>query len=334
MKIPSSLLSLGTALMFAPIVSAADRYADLDTANYLGELRVETTVPGRKPFTEGPAVDADGNLFFTNVGEILKWEPAASRLSVFRKPSNGANGMAFDATGRLLVCEAPDGKPGRVTRTDMKTGEITVLCESFNGFLLGAPNDICVDGAGRIYFTSRLPNTNPETGNVNAVYRINPDGKVARILAAPDIDMPNGLAVLPDNRTFILIDADGREKRARCIRAYDLGPDGSVSNHRIIHDFYPGRSGDGMRVDAAGNLYIAAGMHKTRGTSETLDTLPGIHVLTPQGRLVAFVRTPEDTITNCAFGGADGRTLYITCGRLLLSLQTKQPGSPLYRVKK
>jgi gluconolactonase len=321
-------------MILTAIVPAADRYADLDTAKYLGELRVETTVPGRKPFTEGPAVDADGNVFFTNTGEILKWDPAAGNLSVFRKPSNGANGMAFDASGRLLICEAPAGKAGQVTRTDLKTGEVTVLCDGFNGFALGAPNDICVDGAGRIYFTSRLPNTNPDTGNVNAVYRIDPAGKVARILVAPDIDMPNGLAVSPDNRTFFLIDADGRENRARCIRAYDLSPEGSVSNHRVIHDFHPGRSGDGMRVDAAGNLYIAAGLHKTRGTSESLDTLPGIHVLTPQGKLVAFVRTPEDTITNCAFGGADGRTLYVTCGRLLLSLPTQQPGSPLYRVKK
>ena len=71
-------------------------------------MRVETTIPGHKPFTEGPAVDADGNVFFTNTGEILKWEPAAMRLSTFRKPGNGANGQAFDAQGRLLTCEAPD----------------------------------------------------------------------------------------------------------------------------------------------------------------------------------------------------------------------------------
>ena len=120
----------------------------------------------------------------------------------------------------------------------------------------------------------------------------------------------------------------------RVVRAYDLKPDGAVTNHRVLYTFYPGRGGDGMRVDAAGHLYIAAGLHKTRGTSETLDTRPGIHVLTPQGKLVAFVETPEDTLTNCAFGGADGRTLYVTCGRFLLSLPTHPAGSPLYRVVK
>ena len=89
-----------------------------------------------------------------------------------------------------------------------------------------------------------------------------------------------------------------------------------------------------MRLDAPGNLYIAAGLHQTRGTSETLATRPGIHVLTPQGKLVAFVETPEDTITNCAFGGPDWRALYVTCGRFLLSLPTIEAGSPLYRVSR
>jgi len=322
------------ACALAVSLPAADRYADLRTADYLGAVKVEATVTGDKIFTEGPAVDAEGNVFFTNLGEILKWEPATKRLSVFRKPSNGANGLAFDRSGRLLACEAADGADGRVTRTDMKSGAVTVLCDRFNGFPLGAPNDVCVDAGGRIFFTSRLANTNPATGNVNSVYRIDPDGKVARVLAAPAIDMPNGLAVSPDNRTFYLIDADGRANRARNIRAYDLKPDGSLANPRVLHNFYPGRSGDGMRVDAAGNLYVAAGLHRTRGTSETLATRPGIHVLTPQGRLVAFVETPEDTLTNCAFGGPDTRTLYVTCGKFLLSLPTRQPGSPLYRVGK
>ena len=142
--------------------------------------------------------------------------------------------------------------------------------------------------------------------------------------------MPNGLAITPDSRTFYLIESDGRLNRARNIRAYDLKPDGSVANHRILYTFYPGRGGDGMRLDVEGNLYVAAGLHKPRGTSETLDTRPGIHVITPQGKLVAFVETPEDTITNCAFGGPDQRTLYVTCGRFLLSLPTLRSGSALY----
>ncbi len=326
------LATLVVISLLTASLTAADRYSGLETAKYLGALQTETTLPGTKNFTEGPAVDADGNVYFTNTGEILKWEPKTKQLSTFRKPSNGANGQAFDQQGRLLMCEAGDGTNGRVTRTDLKTGEQTVLCDKFNGFPLGGPNDLCVDGSGRIYFTARLANTNAATGNVNSVYRIDPNGKTARILAAPDIDMPNGLAVSPDSHSFYLIESDGRLNRARVIRAYDLKPDGTLANHRILYTFYPGRGGDGMRLDTAGNLYIAAGLHKPRGTSETLDTRPGIHVLTPQGKLVAFVETPEDTITNCAFGGPDGRTLYVTCGRFLLSVPTKLAGSPLYKV--
>jgi gluconolactonase len=82
-----------------------------------------------------------------------------------------------------------------------------------------------------------------------------------------------------------------------------------------------------MCVDAEGNLYVAAGLHETRKTSETLDTRPGIHVVTPAGRLVAFVETPEDTITNCAFGGEDLKTLYVTCSKYLIAIPSRRPGA-------
>jgi gluconolactonase len=99
-----------------------------------------------------------------------------------------------------------------------------------------------------------------------------------------------------------------------------------VANGRVLIDFYPGRSGDGLCVDEKGNLYVAAGLHKTRQTSETLDTRPGIHVISPEGQLLAFRETPEDTLTNCTFGGPDRRTLYVTCGRKLLAIRTAIPG--------
>lgn len=330
----SSFITITALMVVLSSASAADHYVGLDNAKYLGAVSIETSVTSQKYFTEGPAVDAQGNVFFTNMNEILKWDPKSRQLAIFRKPSNSANGLRFDAEGRLIACEAGDGGNGRVTRTDMKTGQLTVLCDSFGGFPLGGPNDVTTDGKGRIYFTARLPNTDPAKGNVNSVYRIDPDGRTARILASPEIDMPNGLAVSPDDKTFYLIESDGRAGRARNIRAYDLQPDGSVANMRVVFDFSPGRSGDGMRLDAAGNLIVAAGLHKTRGTSETLDTRPGIHVISPQGKLLAFVETPEDTLTNCAFGGEDLRTLYVTCGKHLLSMRMALPGMARYRPAK
>ena len=107
------------------------------------------------------------------------------------------------------------------------------------------------------------------------------------------------------------------------IRAYDLGADGSVSRMRVFHNFYPGRSADGLCIDSQGNLHAAAGLHRRRGTSETLDTKPGVHVFSPQGKLLRFYPVPEDTITNCAFGGPDMKTLYVTAGKTLWKFQSE-----------
>lgn len=306
----------------AASTSNATRYRELDTAAYLTEPEVHTETD--VAFLEGPTVDRSGLVYLTNgkADQILTWDPRRKRLAVFRQPGHQANGLILDRDGRLLACEGA----GQVTRTDVASGQVTVLAERYQGRPLGAPNDLDLDGHGRIYFTSRLPNADPARGNVNSVYRIDPDGTLARILAAPAIDMPNGIAISPDDRVLYLIDADGRPGRARRIRAYDLRADGTVANERLLYDFAPGRSGDGMSLDVEGNLYVCAGLHRRRGTSETLDTRPGLHVISPQGKLLAFLETPEDTVTNCAFGGPDRRTLYITCGKLLLSVRTRIPG--------
>ncbi len=319
------------------------RYQGLATDKYLGKVEVLAKVEDTKVFTEGPAVDRAGNVFFTNVpvSKILRWDVKAKRLSVFRENIHETNGLAFDPQGRLLACE---GKAGRVTRTDMRTGRIEVLADKYQGLPFAPPNDLCLDGEGRIYFSSRPGLPDPKAKgkaeaktNVNAVYRIDADqpgkdGKyrVEQLLRWPDVHMPNGLVTSPDNKTLYLIEAHAEAKHHRDIRAFDLA-DGKLSGERVLIDFYPGRSGDGMRIDAEGNLYVAAGLHKTRNTSETLDTRPGIHVISPQGKLLAFRETPEDTITNCAFGGEDLRTLYVTCGTLLLSLRTEIAGKPSYR---
>lgn len=315
--------------LFAASARAAgisELYAGLKSDDFFaGLLKEEVKVVDQKVFTEGPAVAPDGRVFFTNAygAKILIWNPKTHELSTFRENSGEANGLLFDHSGRLLACE---GKSGRVTRTDMKTSEITVLADQFKGHPLGAPNDLTIDSKGRIYFTSRLPNTDDKKLNVNSVYRIDPDGKVSRVLHEPDIHMPNGVDVSPDGRTLYLIESDGRENRNRCLFAYDLKDDGTVTNTRRIIDFSPGRGGDGLCVDAEGNVYVAAGLQKTRGTHETLDTKSGIHVISPKGKLLAYLATPTDTLTNCTFGGEDRRTLFITCGDFLLSVRTKHSG--------
>ena len=317
-------------LGFGHSVQAATVYAGLNSDRYLGKVKVETAIEDRKVFLEGPAVDRAGIVFFTNVpmSKILRWDPGARKLSVFRDDSHETNGLYFDRTGRLLCCE---GGMARVTRTTMTTGEVEVLAAGYQGRKFAKPNDLCVDAKGRVYFTSRSAVKDPPGENSKGVYRIDPDGQVQPVLQWPQVHMPNGIVLAPDGKTLYLIEAHPDAEHHRDVRAYDVAPDGTLTNGRVHINFYPGRSGDGMCIDAEGNLYIAAGLHKLRGTSETLDTRPGIHVVSPRGELVAFRQTPEDTITNCAFGGPDLRTLYITCGSKLVSLRTDIPGKPSYR---
>ena len=311
---------------------AADRYDDLRSRDFLGKVKILAEIKDDEVFTEGPAVDRAGNLLFTNVpvSKILKWDPTTQQLTTYQTDSHQTNGLAFDPLGRLIACE---GGARQVTRTDPRTKRREVLADGFDGKPLAKPNDVCLDRTGRIYFTSRSAVEDPTGENPKGVYRIDPDGAVHRLLAWPDVHMPNGIVTSPDDKTLYLIEAHPEVDRHRDIRAFDLAGDGSISNGRVLIDFYPGRSGDGMCIDAMGNLYVAAGLHKTRKTSETLDTKPGIHVISPQGKLLAFAETPVDTITNCTFGGDDLRTLYVTCGNLLVSLRTAIPGKPVYRPK-
>jgi gluconolactonase len=282
------------------------------------QLQVAATVA----FLEGPTTDADGNVFFTdlNGGRILKLSAKDGRVTTFREPSHRANGLLFDPDGRLLACESGDGAliPPRVTRTDMKTGQVEVLADNYQGQRFNGPNDITFDGKGRLYFTDLAG---------GAVYRIDPDKRLTRILARPEIDRPNGLAISPDDRTFYLIEANQSQGGPRMIRAYDLRPDGTVANMRVFHNFYPGRSGDGMCIDSQGSLYVAAGLNRTRGTSETLATKAGIHVFSASGKQLDFFPVYEDSITNCGFGGPDLKTLYVTAGKLLLKMQTTVAGT-------
>jgi gluconolactonase len=305
------------------------------TAALLIWLTVPALIAGQQPdvattvaFTEGPTVDRDGNVYFTDIisQRIMKLS-VDGVLSTFREKSNVANGLLIDPEGRLIACEgATFERPGvkhtgtpRVTRTDLKTGKIEVLADRYEGKPLVGPNDVTIDGRGRLYFTEL---------NGAAVYRIDGPGQLTRILAAPDVRSPNGIQVSPDDRRLYLVEANQAQGGPRLIRSYDLQPDGTVRNMQVLYDFSPGRSADGMSIDTEGNLYASAGMNQLRGTSETLDTKTGVYVISPQGKLLKFFPIPEDFITNNAFGGPDMKTLYVTAGKTLYKLRTDIAGLP------
>jgi len=284
------------------------------------DVDVATTVV----FTEGPTVDRNGNVYFTELRSqrIMRLSPEGV-LSTYREHSNVANGLLIDPQDGLIACEgAPEfGLKGipRVTRTDLRSGTIEVLAESNKGMSLTGPNDVTIDGKGRLYFTDLQG---------AAVYRIDAPSKLARILAAPEIQRPNGIQISPDDTTLYLVESNQAKDGARMIRAYDLQTDGTVRNMRVHYNFYPGRSADGMSIDVQGNLYAAAGLNRLRGSSETLDTKAGVHVISPEGKLIHFIPIPEDTVTNTAFGGREMKTLYITAGKTLYQVRTAIAGLP------
>ncbi|MCB9384345.1 MAG: SMP-30/gluconolactonase/LRE family protein [Bryobacterales bacterium] len=279
-------------------------------------------------FTEGPAANADGHVFYTEItgNRILEYAPDGS-IREFRNPSGRANGLAFDAEGRLLACEGGgEGGNRRVTRTDMKTGKVEVLASDYEGKKLNSPNDIVAAANGRIYFTD--PRYGAQDGReleTEDVYMIDTDGSLTRVATKPEIAKPNGIALSPDQKTLYVADTQpGTPTEAR-VMAFDVAEDGSLSNGRSIYSFGGGRGIDGMAIDVDGNLYGAAG-----DNGNLPENPAGVYVITPEGKLAGVIPVSEDPITNCTFGGPDLKTLYVTSGKTLYTIQTKTSGFLVY----
>lgn len=283
---------------------------------------------GRIGAGEGPAWH-DGSLYFTD-GECINRMGPDGRTSVFRQ--NASNGLLFDRAGRLVACESG---LRRVTRTE-KDGSITVLTDHFRGQRYNAPNDLCADSQGRIYFTD--PRYGPREGMeirdekgriVEGVYRITEKAhakpRVELLLGPDEVNRPNGILVTPDDRFLYVADNNNNNHGApRKLLRFTLNADGSVQpgSRRVIFDWRDSRGPDGIKMDAAGRLYVAAGRNEPN-EYETTRFKAGCYVLSPGGRLIDFIATAPDEATNCALGGADKRTLYITSGKHLWSVPLK-----------
>lgn len=283
-------------------------------------------------FTEGPAYHVDGSVYFTDVSNnrIMRsapgTQPGSSRvIEVYRHPSDRANGLVFDLEGRLVACE---GGSRRVTRTE-PDGKITVLAGSYQGKQFNSPNDIDVDAQGRLYFTDpRYGNRSGMELDKEAVYRIDPDGKVSRII--DDLERPNGIAVSPDQKTLYVVDNNNGAGGSRKVYAYELNPDGSTGKRRVIYDFAVSRGGDGMCLDSRGNLYVTAGLNTPNPPAESGAAKAGVYIISPAGKKLGFIPISEDMVTNCTFGDPDLKTLYITAGKTLFRIRLNIPGHVLW----
>ncbi len=287
-------------------------------------------------FLEGPAEDVDGSLYFSDIAgnRILRMDPQGA-VSVFRADSGRTNGNTFDAQGRLISCEgteqARDGRR-RIVATNLRTGEVTVLTDRYEGKRYNSPNDVCADAEGRIWFTDPYygPDRDLLEQDAEAVYRIDPVGSVARVLGQPEIERPNGIAISPDSKTLYVIDSHSRPGGNRKVWAFDVDASGGLSNQRLVYDFGKGRGGDGMRLDLQGNLWIAGGIARPRSAGETTDVPPGVYVISPAGELLGRIPIGEDLVTNLTFGGPDRKTLYVTAGKTIFQLPVAVEGYSLY----
>jgi gluconolactonase len=297
------------------------------TSLTLGVEKVEPIVPkeskleklwGEGEFTEGPACGPDGCIYFTDIGDrIMKYDPVAKRTTEFRNPSGRANGLDFDPIGRLVAAEgANTGGRRRVTRTE-KDGTVTVLADKFEGKKFNSPNDLTIDLKGRIYFTDpRYVGDEKRELDHESVYRIDEKGVVTRIIA--DVQKPNGIVLAPDMKTLYV--ADSNPAGNQHLLAFALDAAGKLGPKRKIYDFGADRGIDGMCCDVAGNIYGAAGKGDTAGVT----------IFTPAGKRLAMIPTPEDP-SNCVFGDADRKTLYITAGKSLYRIRLNAVGFAAYK---
>lgn len=271
----------------------------------LGEVEeIKTSFQFLNP--EGPQwMPDDGVLLFSDIsGNTIYQVAADDEITVFRVPSGHSNGLAVDPQGRLIAAESGTR---RVTRTE-SDGTVTPIAERFQGARLNQPNDIAVRSDGTIYFTD------PDFGDVAApieldfrgVFRIAPDGGLTVERRGHSNEAPNGVALSPDESRLYVTDTF-----ANVVRVFDVAADGSLSKARR---FLTVAAPDGMAVDQAGNLFVAS-----YGDGV-------IEVFAPDGEHWGTIDVPGSP-TNCAFGGADGRTLYITSnGWGLLRVTLAHPG--------
>jgi gluconolactonase len=288
--------------------------------------------PGAKPKNEGsiaagegPAWHPSGSLYFTGQDRITRRDSGGA-VHAFREPAGGANGLLFDRELRLLVCES---RNRRITRTE-PNGEITVLAESYEGHRFNSPNDLTIDSKGRIYFSDpRYGRRDDMEMREEGVYRIDGPGKVTRIIGR-EVERANGVLVSPGDKFLYVADNNNNNVGgARKLWRFDLKPDGSIdsASRKLIYDWRDGRGPDGVKQDRQGRLYVAAGLNKAHPPFESAAEFKGgVYVLSPEGRRLAFVPVPVDEVTNCAFGDADLKTLFITAGGTLWSIRVDTPG--------
>lgn len=327
LRLPLTLLTCTLACVCAAASEVAiERLDPRIDALFAADAQPELIVDGLN-WLEGPAWSAsDGSLLFSDIpaNVIYRWN-AADGLGIFLTPSGyhgekrftgrepGSNGLAFDASGRLVICEHGNR---RITRLDAN-GDRTVLVDRYRGRRLNSPNDVIVAGNGDLYFTDPpfgLPGTFGDPArelDVTGVYRLSTDGQLTLLI--DDIGAPNGIALSADESLLYVSDVDP-ERSAWLVYRFD--EDRRVTDGRVLFDAtalsgHEKGAPDGIEVDAAGNVFGAGP--------------GGVFVMSPAGELLGVIRFGVPT-ANLTWGD-DGTVLYITASRTVWRVPTLTRGA-------
>lgn len=273
----------------------------------LGPVGAVTKIQGGFQFLEGPAMTPDGSIYFTDIPDnvIQRLRPDGT-IERFLEPSAHANGLMYGGEGRLLACQMD----GQLVSIDLKSKQISVLAGQYQQKRFNACNDLVIDKQGGIYFTDpRYSAPEPWPQVREAVYYRSADGKVVRL--ADDLKAPNGIGLSPDEKTLYVIPSMSDQ-----MMAYEVTQPGVLGSGRVLCRLQQvggatNGGGDGMALDVDGNLYITSSA--------------GIQVFSSAGDLLGIIEVPE-TPANCAFGGEDHKTLYITARTGLYRFDTPVAG--------
>ena len=264
-------------------------------------------------WSEGPVFIKNRNMVvWSDIpnDRMLSWTPKAG-VEIFRSPSGYSNGNFLDLQGQLLTCEHGNR---RISRTN-KNGEVVTIVDNFNGKKLNSPNDLVVKSDGSIWFTDppygilsdKEGHKSDSELEGNFVFRYDPIVDKLTLIS-DDFDKPNGIAFSPDEK-FLYIADSGDPKN---IRVFNVSEDGeSINKGRVFAEISPGVP-DGFRVDTDGNVFTSAS--------------DGIQVFTPSGVMLGKILVPERT-ANCAFGGKNRETLFITASTSLYSIAMNAKGA-------
>ncbi len=264
-------------------------------------------------FLEGPvwiAPDAplqalvgkpQGALVFSDIPASRLYWWCDGETGILREPSGQANGNALDREGRLLTCEH---EHRRVTRTT-PDGQVVAVATTYRGKRLNSPNDVVVRRDGGIYFSDPPYAVKPEHRELSfqGLFRMRPEDETLELLA-DDFEKPNGLAFSPDHGTLYVADTERGH-----LRAFSVGPAGELEGGSILCE---AARPDGVRVDAQGNLLVAA--------------MKGVEVFSPGGKRLASLDL-EERPANLCFGDEDRRSLYVCARTSLFRVRVEIPGA-------